>query len=77
MVLDTKFIRHVDTLYVNAGVYEQKDYGSDMIASVFYQQDYEFNKTTTFNWGLGFGSKVYDGEREENVLAKLNFEKRF
>jgi len=77
MVLDTKYRRHVDTLYVNAGVYSQKDYDSKMISSIFYQQDYDLNKTTFFNWGLGVGSKVYDGERETNLLAKLNFEKRF
>ena len=77
MVLDTKYRRHVDTLYVTAGVYDQKDYDSDWVASVYYQQDYDFNKTTFFKWHLGVGSKVYDGERESNLLAKLNFEKRF
>ncbi len=77
MVLDTRFNRHVDTLYVTVGNFDQINYGSNVVGGVFYQQDYDFNKTTSFNYGLGYSSKVYDGNREGNIEGRLNFNKRF
>lgn len=77
MVLDTRFRRHVDTLSITVGNSDQKNFGSDFIGGIFYQQDYDFNKTTSLSFGLGVSSKVYDGNREENFDGRLNFNKRF
>jgi len=77
LVFDSKFLRHVDTLIVTVGSSDQIGFGSDVIGGFFYQQDYDFNKTASLSYGLGYSTKVYDGNREGNFDGRLNFNKRF
>ena len=66
-VLDTQYDRHVDHLSLFAGQYDQKNYQSEVIYGIRYEQEYDFNLYHSLNWGAEYASRVYDGERESEL----------
>lgn len=64
-------------LVVTPGVYWQEDVGTDWIAALRYEHDWNIDAATGLRYGVGWASNVYDGDREERVHAYVTFEWRF
>ena len=76
-IFDTRYKRHVDSLYFFLGEYSQKDFGSHSKWSVEYEQDYDFDDARSFSWGIGFAQNIYDGSSEGEWRAVLRFSIKF
>lgn len=76
-IFNTPYKRHVDSLYVFLGDYRQKDFGSHAKWSVKYEQDYDFDDARSFSWGIEFARNIYDGTREGEWRAELNYSVKF
>ena len=61
----------VQTLSVNAGLYDQAHYPSNMIATVRYEHRWRFDPQMEFRYGLELSRRVYDGLVENT--AELTF----
>ena len=76
-VFDSRFLRHVDHLYVSAGWYEQADFRRRGRWGVRYEQDYDFDSAHALALGAGIFRNVYDGVYEDEWRVELNYLKRF
>jgi biofilm PGA synthesis protein PgaA len=70
-VVDSKYKRHADDIYVWAGIYDQQNYGAAPIYGVRYQQTYQFTDDYSLNWFVSLASHVYDGGREAELDAGI------
>ena len=77
MVLDTRFVRHVDHLSLYVGQYNQQSYSPKLTYGVRYEQEYQLNDHQYFSWGAEYASLVFDGERESIVSVIANFSHKF
>jgi hypothetical protein len=77
LVYDSRFQRHVDHFLVFVGNYWQKDYSSNSIYGVGVQQEYNFTDYDYFTWGAGVDSRVYDGNREQQINVYVSYEHKF
>lgn len=77
IVYSSRFQRHVDHFYLFAGTYYEKGYGTENVGGVRYEQEYDFNETTSLNFGLSYSNNVYDGNSESDAAFDLTFNKRF
>jgi tetratricopeptide (TPR) repeat protein len=77
LVYDSRFERHVDHFFVFIGSYWQKDYSSNPIYGVGLQQEYNFTDYDYFTWGAGVDSRVYDGNREQQLSVYVSYEHKF
>ena len=59
---------------LSAGLNSQSGYGSAVVADVLYQHLWQLSRTWRLNYGVTFGTPVYDGQRERRVAALLGFE---
>jgi hypothetical protein len=76
-VFDSRYKRHVDSLYLTVSDYAQDDFGSHGKWSVKYEQDYDFDNAQSLLWGVTYAQNVYDGVRETEWRAELRYVKRF
>jgi hypothetical protein len=76
-VYDSRYKRHVDSLYLTVGVYDQEGYEADNTWNVKYQQDYDFDDFNNLSWSVGYGRSIYDGDEEFITTANLRYARRF
>mgnify|MGYP005848821759 CR=1 FL=1 len=76
-VFDTRYKRHVDSLFFSLGAYDQAGYDAKARWSVRYEQDYDFDDFASLHWGIGFSRNYYDGAGENALNAALRFVHRF
>jgi hypothetical protein len=76
-IFNTRYKRHVDSLYFFLGDYSQKDFGSHSKWSVKYEQDYDFDDARSLSWSIGFARNVYDGTSEGEWRAELRYVIKF
>lgn len=76
-VYDTRYLRHVDHLYLVANGYWQQGYGTKPRAGIRFEQDYDFDADNAFVWGVGYFSMVYDGVRENEWRLEAYYRRRF
>jgi tetratricopeptide (TPR) repeat protein len=76
-VFDSRYKRHVDSLYLYISDYTQDDFGSHVKWGVKYEQDYDFDDAQSLFWGVAYGHNVYDGAGEMEWRGDLRYVKRF
>jgi biofilm PGA synthesis protein PgaA len=76
-VFDSRYKRHVDSLYLTMSDYTQDDFGNHWKWSAKYEQDYHFDDAQSLLWGVTYARNVYDGVRESEWRAELRYVKRF
>lgn len=76
-VFDTRFKRHVDTLSVSVGRYDQEGFGANTIYGVSYEQDYDFDDDRNLIVGFGVKRNYFDGQREDDALVSVRYVRRF
>lgn len=76
-VFDSRYKRHVDSLYLSVNDYTQDDFGSHWKWGVKYEQDYDFDDAQSLLWGITYARNMYDGVGEAEWRAELRYEKRF
>lgn len=62
------FTQHFE---VSAGVSQQAGFSGKTYANALYQHEWELNRIWQINYGVGWGSQTYDGNREQRTFAKL------
>ena len=77
IVMDTKFVRHVDHISLWIGRYNQQSYSAKITYGARYEQEYQLNDHQYFSWGAGYASMVFDGERESIISVIVNFSTKF
>lgn len=63
-IYDSRFLRHVDHLWLSAGAYAQEDYPTLGRWALRYEQDYDFDERRALVAGAGVARNVYDGKYE-------------
>jgi biofilm PGA synthesis protein PgaA len=76
-VFESRFQRHVDSLYLNVSLYDQDDFGAHSKWAVTYEQDYHFDDFNHLGWGVTYARNVYDGAAEYETRAQLRYLRRF
>ncbi len=76
-VLDSRYQRHVDTLYLAVSAYNQQGFGTDDRWSVKYEQRYDFDDFSAFSWSARYGRFIYDGTAENETRLELHYLRRF
>jgi hypothetical protein len=76
-VRESRYMRHVDRLYLAASVYDQEDFGAHGKWSVKVEQDYDFDDFNALVWGAGYAHNVYDGSAESEARVELRYVRRF
>ncbi len=74
-VIDSKYKRRADEVFVWAGNYDQQGFGSNPIYGVRYQQNYEFDDISSMYWYVSWSSKVYDGNRESGINLGIRYKR--
>ncbi len=59
---------------LSLGLNNQSGYSSAAVSDVLYQHLWQLSRTWKLNYGVTFGTPVYDGQRERRVAALLGFE---
>ena len=76
-IFESRFKRHVDSLFLALSSYWQEDFGAHGKWGMRYEQDYNFDGTSHLNLGLAYAKNVYDGQREYETLIELRYMKSF
>lgn len=76
-IYDSRFKRHVDHLWLGAGMYTQKGFGSHARWSARYEQDYDFDESRALVAGVGMARNVYDGKYETELQLYIYYHQRF
>jgi tetratricopeptide (TPR) repeat protein len=76
-VFESRFLRHVDHLYLMAGAYTQDGFGTHGTWGIRYERDYDFDETQALVFGIGLNRNIYDGEPELEGHFDLNYQKKF
>lgn len=76
-IFESRYKRHVDSLFLALGSYWQEDFGSHGKWGVRYEQDYDFTATSHLNLGVAYERNVYDGQREFETRLELRYIKSF
>jgi biofilm PGA synthesis protein PgaA len=58
---------------LSAGLNTESGYGSDPTVDLSYQHVWQFSRTWSLNYGVTWGSHVYDGQREGRVAGVMGF----
>lgn len=77
LVYNSRFKRHVDHVFAFVGSYWQQDYSSNPIYGVGAQQEYNFTDFDYLTWGASLESRVYDGDREQQIGVFITYEHKF
>lgn len=72
-VRTSRFRRHVDHLYLSAGLYDQAGFATHSIWRIRYEQDYDFTERSALLAGIGYGRRVYDGASEFETSLSAAF----
>ncbi|UCH53600.1 MAG: hypothetical protein JSW09_02005 [Pseudomonadota bacterium] len=76
-VFDTRFKRHVDSVFLTLALYDQEGFDGKPKWAVRYEQDYDFDEFRSLNWGVGYARNYYDGLKEDELNAQLRLLWRF
>lgn len=76
-IFESRFKRHVDSLFLELSSYWQEGFGSHGKWGVRYEQDYDFDDTSHLNLGLGYARNIYDGQSEYETRFELRYLKSF
>lgn len=76
-IFESRYKRHVDSLFLSLGSYWQEGYGSHGKWGVRYEQDYDFTATSHLNLGVAYERNVYDAQSEYETRLALRFIKSF
>lgn len=76
-IFESRYKRHVDSLFLTLGSYWQEDFGSHGKWGVRYEQDYDFSETSHLNLGAAYERNVYDGQSENETRFELRYVKSF
>lgn len=76
-IFESRFKRHVDSLFLALGSYWQEDFGSHGKWGVRYEQDYDFNETSHLSLGVAYDGNVYNGQRVYETRFELRYVKSF
>lgn len=76
-IFESRFKRHMDSLYLSLSSYQQDDFGVHGKWGVRYEQDYNIDGVSHFNLGLAYDRNVYDGQRENETRLELRYAKSF
>lgn len=76
-VIDSRYKRHVDSLYLWVASYRQDGFGANPRWGVKYEQDYDFDDDLALVAGISLMRNVYDGEYENAVRGEISFRRRF
>lgn len=76
-VIDSRYKRHVDSLYLWVASYRQDGFGAKPRWGVKYEQDYDFDDDLALVAGISLMRNVYDGEYENAIRGEIYFRRRF
>jgi tetratricopeptide (TPR) repeat protein len=76
-IFDSRFRRHVDTLSLSVGTYEQEGFGSHGTYGISYEQDYDFDDRRNLVVGVGYNRAYFDGAREDDWELSVQYRRRF
>jgi tetratricopeptide (TPR) repeat protein len=76
-IYESRYQRHVDSLYLTLAAYDQDDFGTHGEWRVSYEQNYDFDDFNAFSWEAGYARNVYDGGPEYEALVALRYLRRF
>lgn len=76
-IFESRYKRHVDSLFLSLGSYWQENFGSHGKWGVRYEQGYDFTSTSHLNLGVAYERNVYDGQREFETRLEIRFLKSF
>ncbi len=67
----------VHRLFLSVGAYDQTGFGTRPIASLRYQQEYDFSDTQALLWGFSLSRNVYDGQSVGSYSLYATYRVRF
>lgn len=76
-IFDSRFRRHVDTLALSVGTYEQEGFGSHGTYGISYEQDYDFDDRRNLVIGVGYNRAYFDGARDDEWQLSVLYRRRF
>jgi biofilm PGA synthesis protein PgaA len=62
---------------VSTGLSQQSGYSEEITTDAVYQHRWQLNRTWQLNYGMGWGSHVYDGNREQRLYGVLGLTGNF
>ena len=71
---DAYFNQHFEA---SVGAFGQDGFSTKPIYNVFYQHDWQFSRTWSVNYGIGWGVHPYDGEDERRTYGSVGLKGRF
>lgn len=76
-VYESRYKRHVDSLFLSVSSYEQENFGTHGRWSISFEQDYDFDEFNGLTWSAGYSRNVYDGGVENEARYELRYVRRF
>jgi len=76
-IFESRFKRHVDSLFLTLSSYWQEDFDTHGKWGVRYEQDYNIDGVSHFNLGLAYDRNIYDGQREYETRLEIRYVKSF
>ena len=67
----------VQALKVDGGLYSEKGFGDNWIATIDYEHRWRFDPLTEFRYGVQLSRRVYDGVAEKSVTLVAGLTQRF
>jgi biofilm PGA synthesis protein PgaA len=67
----------VHRFYATVGNYQQRGYRGDFVGSLRYEQAHDFSDRHAFQFGIGIGRNVYDGNYVNDINFNLVYQWRF
>ncbi len=76
-VIDSRYKRHVDSLYLWVARYRQEGFGTKPRWGAKYEQDYDFDDDLALVFAVSLQRNVYDGEYENAFRGEVYVRRRF
>ncbi len=76
-IFESRFKRHVDSLFLTLSSYWQEDFDTHGKWGVRYEQDYNIDGVSHFNLGFAYDRNIYDGQREYETRLEIRYVKSF
>ena len=64
-------------LVLSAGSYWQEGFGADDIEAIEYEHRWELGRSASLRYGIVYGRRPYDGDRESRISATASLLWRF
>ncbi|MDZ7810194.1 MAG: hypothetical protein U5L11_08645 [Arhodomonas sp.] len=71
---ERKLVQH---FHVGAGVTDQSGFGSDPVVELRYEHRWDVTRRWSLDYGVGWDSRVYDGDRERRTYGLLRLRGTF